>query len=98
MKPTDKQIKYAWFLMKSTQLPLPGNWKEDVRICGAYIKWAKGKTTSQVDRYVARTETFSEYSDEHTKRILSGGPLKNDPGPWDEEWCLEQERNGTHWW
>lgn len=74
--PTDKQIRYAAYLSRSTGKPLPPGWDKDRGICGSFIAAAKRGNAAE-----------PEYSDVHTRRILGGGPLKHDPGPWDEGWA-----------
>lgn len=81
MPPTEKQIRYAMFLHKRSNKPLPENWRTDQKVCGWFItRCTRGEESGRV-----------KYSDEHTRRILSGGPLKHDPGPWDEGWSEDSE-------
>lgn len=81
MPPTDKQIRYAWFLHKRLNRELPERWRTDRAVCGWFImRCTRGEESGRV-----------KYSDEHARRILGGGPLKHDPGPWDEGWTEDSE-------
>jgi hypothetical protein len=68
--PTEKQIRYAKFLADRTGSSLPAGYDTDRNICGDFIARAK---------LGERADVVADI-----KRIRNGGPLKHEPGPWDE--------------